>query len=267
VVLGPNDDLGPTVGHEHDDRAVVWRVGSGRQPEYGSRAVPWSTLEVRWFLPCAPEGSGSPLESWFRTRPRHGGGEPPPLAWEPAPPSWRQDRYLMIPGHDDMGIKWRERRLEIKGREASLGRRAFAPGIEGLCERWIKWSFGGDPIAHRLLELFRGAEGVVLVEKRRLQRCIRVEPAGGVVEVGRDALRQRGVNAELTRIRLPGARIGSHWSLAFEAFPADQQMAEPFAQVVAGFLEGCPALPLSAGRSMSYPRWLLEVAPPAGAPG
>jgi hypothetical protein len=208
------------------------------------------------------------MEVWFRTRPRYGGGEPPPLAWEPAPPAWRGDRYLMIAGHDDVGIKWREGRLEIKGREASSGYRAFAPGIEGLCERWIKWSYAGNPIAQRFLELSRGAsDGIVLVEKRRLQRCIRLEPLGGAVEVGRDALRQRGANVELARVRIPGSRIESHWSLAFEAFPGDQQMPEPFAQLVAGFLEGCPALPLSVEHSMSYPRWLLDFAPPARAPG
>jgi hypothetical protein len=237
-------------------------------PSMGVAGVPWSTLEVRWFLPGALERSGSQMEAWFRGRPPHGGGEPPPLAWEPAPPAWRQDRYLVVPGHDDMGIKWREGRLEIKGREASLGPRAFAPGIEGLCERWIKWSYAGEPIAHRFLELFRGAaDGVVQVEKRRLQRCIRLEPSGGVVEVGRDAMRRRGVNLELARIRMSGSRIESHWSLAFEAFPGDQQMVEPFAQIVAGFLESCPALPLPAARSMSYPRWLLDVAPPARALG
>jgi hypothetical protein len=207
------------------------------------------------------------MEAWFRTRPRYGGGEPPALGWVPAPPSWRQDRYLLIPGHDDMGIKWREGRLEIKGREASLGCRAFGPGIEGLCERWIKWSYASAAIEQRFLELFRGASGVVVVEKRRLQRCIRFEPAGDVVEVGRDALRQRGVNLELAQIRLSGSRIESHWSLAFEAFPGDQRMPEPFARVVAGFLQGCPALPLSAGHSMSYPRWLRDIAPPARAPG
>ena len=40
-------------------------------------------------------------------------------------------------------------------------------------------------------------------------------------------------------------------------------MAEPFAQVVAGFLDGCPALPLAAERSMAYPRWLLDLDRPA----
>jgi hypothetical protein len=40
-------------------------------------------------------------------------------------------------------------------------------------------------------------------------------------------------------------------------------MAEPFEQAVAEFLKHCPALPLSADNSISYPRWLLEVDPAA----
>jgi hypothetical protein len=77
-----------------------------------------------------------------------------------------------------------------------------------------------------------------------------------VEEIGPNDRRQRGVNIELAEIRVPGPRCHLHWSLAFEGFPSDQ-VAESFAQVVAGFLAGCPALPLSAERSMSYPCWLL----------
>jgi hypothetical protein len=168
-----------------------------------------------------------------------------------------------------MGIKWREGRLEIKGREAALGCMAFAPGTEGVCERWLKWSYAGAAVERRFLGLFRGAapEGVVLVEKRRLQRYLRLDPGLGPVEVGRDARRRRGINLELAQIRMPGSRIEPHWSLAFEAFPGDQHMAEPFAQVVAGFFESCPKLPLFVEHSMSYPRWLLDLDRPAPAYG
>jgi hypothetical protein len=223
-----------------------------------------STFEARWFFPGPLEETGPGVEAWFRTR-AIGSGGPATIAWAPAPPGWRQDRYLVVPGHDDMGIKWRDGRLEIKGREAALGHTVFAPGLEGMCERWLKWSYAGAAIERRFLGLFQGgvAEGVVLVEKRRLQRHLRLHPALGPVEVGGDAPRQRGVNLELAQIRMPGSRIESHWSLAFEAFPGDQHMAESFPQVVAGFLDGCPALPLAAERSMAYPRWLLDLDRPA----
>jgi hypothetical protein len=247
----------------YPDRDIGFKLARARIR--GDLALVVTTLEVRWFVPgSVAEHAG--IESWFRTRPiADGSGGPAAIDWDPAPPAWRQDRYLVVPGHDDMGIKWRDGRLEIKGREAALGHTAFAPGTEGMCERWLKWSYAGAAIEQRFLGLFQGgaAEGVVLVEKRRLQRHLRLDPALGPVEVGSGARRERGVNLELAQIRMPGSRIESHWSLAFEAFPGDLQMPEPFAQIVAGFLDGCPVLPLSAERSMAYPRWLRDLDRPA----
>jgi hypothetical protein len=223
--------------------------------------VSWSTLEVRWFFPGPLAESGAGVEAWFRSRARCDGGDGPlPVAWDPAPPAWREDRYLLVPDQDDMGIKWREGRLEIKGREAALGPTPFAPGIEGVCERWLKWSYAGEAIERRFTDVFhgRGADAVVTVEKRRLQRHLHLKRSGAVVEVDRADPRRRGVDVELAQIRVLGASgSGSslHWSLGFEAFPSDKVGAR-FAEIVPGFLDGCPALPLNADRSMPYPRWL-----------
>jgi hypothetical protein len=221
--------------------------------------MPLSTLEMRWFFPGPLEESGSGMEVWFRTRPRYGSSRPPaPIGWDPAPPAWRQDRYLLVPGNDDMGIKWREGRLEIKGRTSALGPQVLASGIEGMGERWLKWSYEGDAIEQRFRDLFGNdlAQEVVTVEKRRLQRHLSLDPGGAVDEVRPHDPRQQGVNIELAEIRAPGPPSHLHWSLAFEASPSDQVCAS-FPQIVAGFLAGCPALPLSVDRSMSYPGWLL----------
>ena len=222
-----------------------------------------STLEARWFLPGPLEETGPGVEAWFRTRPIDAGGGPAQVAWDPAPPAWRQDRYLVLPGEDDMGIKWREGRLEIKGREAALGYVAFAPAIAGLCERWIKWSYAGEAIERRCRALFHGGAtpGIVVVEKRRLQRLLALDAAGAATEIRGREPRARGVNVELAQVRLAGPR--AYWSLAFEAFPGDAGMAAPFSRIVARFLEGCPARPLVAEQSMAYPRWLLELDPPS----
>ena len=223
----------------------------------------WSTLEVRWFFPGPLEESGSGMEAWFRTRPRYcGSGQPASIRWQPAPPAWRQDRYLLVPGSSDMGIKWRERRLEIKGRTSASGAQMLAPGIAGVREGWLKWSYAGEAIERRFSDLFANgsAQRPVTVEKRRLQRHLKFDPAGVVTEVRLDDRREHGINIELAEIRVPGAVCHLHWSLGFEAFPSDQ-VSESVAQVVARFLADCPALPLSAERSMSYPCWLLAFSP------
>jgi hypothetical protein len=180
------------------------------------------------------------------------------MRWDPAPPAWRQDRYLLVPGDDDMGIKWREGRLEIKGRTSAGGLQVLAPEIAGVCERWLKWSYAGAAVEQRFSDLFGNgtAHGAVAIEKRRLQRHLNIDPKGAVTEIRLDDRRERGINVELAQIRLPGPSSDLHWSLAFEAFPSDQ-LCELFAPVVASFLADCPALPLGAHRSMSYPCWLL----------
>jgi hypothetical protein len=146
-----------------------------------------------------------------------------------------------------------------------LGQLVFARGIEGRAERWIKWSYAGSTIERSFPGLFQddAAAGVAVVAKRRLQRCLWIDGTSGPVEVSSDQPRPRGVDIELVQIRVTGPQSASYWSLAFEAFPGDQQMAGPFERTVAEFLKDCPALPLGADRSMSYPRWLLEVDPAA----
>ena len=223
--------------------------------------MPSSTLEIRWFFSGSLEQSGSGMEVWFTSRRRYGGSDrAAPIAWDPTPPAWRQDRYLLVPGGDDMSIKWREGRLEIKARTSTSGPQVFAPAIAGECEHWLKWSYAGDAIDRRFHDIFENslARGVVAVEKRRLQRHLNLGPAGTVDEVRPGDGRERGINIELAEIRVPGPAGHVHWSLAFEAFPNDQ-VFELFGQVVAAFLAGCPALPLSADQSMSYPRWLLAL--------
>jgi hypothetical protein len=235
------------------DLGIRPRLARQRSAEMG---LALATIEVRWFFQ-GPLSAAPDVEPWFMTRP---GGDAAPAGWEPAPPAWREDRYLPVPDADDIGIKWREGRLEIKGRIADLGPCAFAPDIEGRCERWIKWSSAGEFVSQRFLGLFEGraAAGIILVEKRRLQWLFKLGEGGETTAVNGSEPRVCGLNLELARIRV-GGRGEEHWSLAFEAFPGDTTIDVPFMQAVARLLEGCPALPLSAARSMAYPRRLRQV--------
>jgi hypothetical protein len=219
------------------------------------RRLLYSTFEVRWFF-AGPAEAG--VEDWFRGRLLDGSGHGSPITWQPEPPAWRRDRYLRIPAAADMGIKWREGRLEIKGREATLGCHIFGPEIEGVVERWLKWSFGGELIERRYSALFADGAGVITVDKRRLQRHVRVEPSGRAVEVGPSHDRERGVDVELTDVHVAGSSAEAHWSMAFEAFPADPPMTIHLSSFVSCFLQECPVLPLVAARSMSYPQWLMQ---------
>ena len=249
-----------TDGHP---RHVLTGAGASARcagPYWEGLRVPWSTLEVRWFLSGPPAAIGSALEAWFRGPPPYGGGDPPmPMAWQPAPPAWRQDRYLLVPGEDDIGIKWREGRLEIKGREAALGHRAFAPKIEGVCERWVKWSYAGAAIEHRFRRLFCGWRRTRCGDPREAAPPAPSPPRTRAESRSGSMIRASAVwISNSRRSGSPGHQNHTRAALVarLRSLPR-ATAARQFVQIVARVLDGCPALPLSAERSMSYPHWLL----------
>jgi hypothetical protein len=207
--------------------------------------MPLITCEMRWFL----DGElPREAERWFAD-------VPGPAAAAP----WREDRYLILPGVADLGIKQRESKLEIKGRTAVLGIHAVAAEIEGSAERWCKWSYdAASSIGERFGGWLRGPEAMV-VGKGRAQRHFLLEPGGPAQPIAKRDLTQRGFSLELTRIRLAA---GDHWSLGIEAAPDDAALLADLLRALGVVLQGFP-LPLPPARSMAYPAWLLK----AGDPG
>jgi hypothetical protein len=202
--------------------------------------MPLITCELRWFF----EGLvPAEVEAWFAC------GRPQA---EPA----REDRYLMLPGVTGMGIKAREGRLEIKGRTAELGHHAIAPGIEGVAERWCKWSYDAvvEARMHRLIQ-----DHGVIMTKARAQRFYLLIVGGSAQQTTERDLIRRGFSLELTRIRLGDA---DHWTLGVEAAgaeaaPDDDTLLADLLHALHDVLYGFP-LSLPRARSMSYPGWLAR---------
>jgi hypothetical protein len=133
--------------------------GSQRVVE-GSGAANVRTLEIRWFFAEDQPGLKSPFD----------GFTPEQFALES-----RTDRYLLVPGREDLGIKVRQGRLEVKYRIGRPEGFKAAPGIRGRVECWEKLGFelapGGVPGA--LPENF-GASWVEL-HKQRWAASVRLE--------------------------------------------------------------------------------------------
>lgn len=134
---------------------------------------PYPSLEVRWFLDGEPEAHPE-LPDWFlHSRPvgRHG---------HIAEPRWQgrlndePDLYLLLQGSDDMGVKWREGALQLKGRVANLGTEVFAGRHYGHVQRWLKWSYGELPDAYRRLFAPEADLHCVAVHKTRLLRHMQI---------------------------------------------------------------------------------------------
>ncbi len=215
---------------------------------------PLTSREVRWFLKGSRQDHEGLVSQFHEFSPyeRH------PSAGEPA---WRgrlgdvPDAYLLVPGSLDMGIKWREGLLQIKGRTAVPGNARF--GIHaGSVECWAKWSYAGLPPAWK--DLFHGASlrrdiRRVAVSKQRLVRLFRLTASGNLLELDADSQVNRGMAAEITEAAIDGREF---LTLGFEAFPNDPVTARYFLPVVTEFLEAMSTPVLNLSRSMSYPAWL-----------
>lgn len=221
-----------------------------------TESIPLATHEVRWFLEGKIE-QHSALKLWFETV------APFPKAYDLGPLVWkeRSDCYLLVPNSDDMGIKWREGEMQIKGRVSSLGTQVFCGRHQGQVERWIKWSYADLPIAYQQLFIAEPTElATVSVWKNRALRKVRLDTfTGKAEEVDVEASIDRCLEFELTDLEV--ARK-SYCSLAFEAFPDDSAMNAAFTQTVEAFLSRLTTSALTASNSQSYPAWLSRITVP-----
>jgi hypothetical protein len=218
--------------------------------------IPLASHEVRWFFEGWAEDHHA-LKQWFETT------EPVKKDAAVTAPLWKDrvdgqpDVYLRIPGSEDLGIKWREGELQIKGRTAALGTQAFGKIHHGRVERWVKWSYANMPDEFRTLFAEGSRLPRVAVHKSRALRKLRLDTMlGSAQEVDPKTLVDRGLGCELTNLVVSGARF---CSLGFEAFPDDAAMHEAFARTVSLFLEGLQSVELGVPNSMSYPMWFGQL--------
>jgi hypothetical protein len=208
--------------------------------------IPLASHEVRWFFEGRAEDHLN-LKKWFESA-------------AAGPPSWKgrdgdqPDVYLQIPGSEDVGIKWREGELQIKGRTAMLGTQVFGRNHYGRVERWVKWSYAKMPDKFRTLFAEPTRLPCISVRKTRALRKLHLDTMLGTAqEVDAKTFVDRGLGCELTNLEVAGKRF---CSLGFEAFPDDAAMHGAFSTTVSAFLDGLQNVELSAAKSMSYPTWL-----------
>lgn len=215
--------------------------------------LPFTSREVRWFFKGSLEQITG-LGQWFQAAepfPKRGDVPPPVLEsrLDDAP-----DVYLLLPDHADMGIKWRERLLQIKGRVDSVGPTVYCGRHEGVVERWVKWSYGDLPEEYR--SFFEPGQQLrtASVYKTRAVRLVDLQRGiADAEEVGIKTWLDCGIAAEITDLEFDGNR---YCTLGFEAFPDAEITGEVFNGAVAAFLDAFGEPALQPGQSMSYPAWL-----------
>ena len=209
--------------------------------------------EVRWFIESTNENS-TILKKWIEDKDPYDekGQFPGKGIWKKDD---REDKYVVVPGSTDMGIKWREGQLQIKGRSEDAGMQVFNGRMQGRVEQWLKWSYEGADIANAFLPWFKGkldkGPTIIPVKKTRALRKIRIDGREVATEV--NDYPDRAVNVELTNLEVFGKR---YWSIGFEAFPDDSNMSSAFSQVAEKFLSTLRGVELSPQNCYSYPSWL-----------
>ncbi len=208
-----------------------------------SEITGFRTREVRWFLNRPiPEAA-----HWF--------GPLPPGAHTRES---REDVYLVLPDRNDIGVKFRENKLELKYRLKAHGPQEVLPGIRGSLESWEKLGFPSTPnsTASNLPEGSRATRVPVL--KQRLASILEQTDAGAVFHsLGTPVL--AGVQFEYTKLEV----LGSDWYTLGLEWPEDNEVALPTA-LLSDLLAPCG---LAADSSMGYPEFLQRVVRDQAIPG
>ncbi len=192
------------------------------------------TVETRWFYPGAIP---SDVLAWYHY------GECAPEA-QPT----RIDYYLRLANTDDLGIKLREGRVEIKQRAAQYGVEHLHERVHGLVEGWRKWSFGVNDIGSGI-----GNIGWIAIRKARRLRRYLVTDDGEIVALTGTEMITQGCNIELAEVTLHGE---PWWSLAFETFGPEATLHTTFTRVAQHTLRGDTIPYLDAEHSYGYAHWL-----------
>jgi len=178
------------------------------------------TLEMRWFK----QGKIPTLISeWFQQKCPGtilGGTET------------RTDWYLQpIAPCNDLNIKFRQGRIEVKWREKQLTSVALHPQGEGRMEQWVKWLCE----AESLQEFDPQDSAWVAVTKARLQRQWKLSS-------------EAFCNVELTQLNV---KDQNWWTLGLES-TGDAQSLSEIAQAVS---QTCPET-FTQTDAAAYPYWL-----------
>ena len=171
-------------------------------------------------------------------------------------PESREDVYLYVPECDYLGIKLRQKRLEIKLRKAELGNMTFGDNLAGKLEKWVKWSCE-DPTTESLLppDLIKKAPWVS-VQKVRQQRKYEINGDRTLKSVPMERNISQGCNLEITQLTI---RDNAWWSLALEAFGKDDRLTKNLEITANWVFQNNGVLELQLQNSYAYPKWLSLV--------
>jgi hypothetical protein len=203
------------------------------------------STELRWFYSGTLPDT---IAHWFRQD---------DLGEHLVPPETREDQYLVISECDYLNIKLRQNRLEIKCRQAELGKLQVSEQLAGKVEQWIKWMCE-DPATERLISASQLTQGPWLrVQKERSQHKYQVLADSSLTTVPLNTSISQGCTVEITQLKVESV---AWWSLALEAFGDDASRMHILQTVARWLSYTYPGAKLEIQNSCGYPQWLSKLA-------
>jgi hypothetical protein len=202
----------------------------------------YSTVEVRWFYRGAIPDE---VRYWL-------GISGSPAIQE----TTRIDTYFCLPEYDDLGIKLRQDRLEIKQRHRHLGELTFSECASGYVEAWRKWSFPLAIADQQPAALTLPTGAWLQVKKIRLLYRFGLGDDRRLLALPPDVVAGPGCEVEASNIWITGQQW---WSLAFETFGPESSLEDSLLATAENLLVHKEAPILAARASYGYPSWLARI--------
>ena len=166
----------------------------------------------------------------------------------------RSDHYLLVQGCDNIGIKIRNSRLEIKRRRDVQPYDISKLNISGNIERWERWEWNDKTACIEIEQLIYKDDKNpwIKVDKKRWQKKFSVHD--NILLLVPSQVLYSDLAMEITELKSNGE---SWWTIGFDLFT--EQDRSFFDQLI----ETCPVLQLEVDLkkewSFGYPSWLSRV--------
>lgn len=198
----------------------------------------YPSTEIRWFF----DKENSRIIDWFARK---------EISFQSI--QKRTDHYLRY-GQEDIGIKLREGKVEIKKRTAGPEVLEAGSHATGYRESWTKWSFGidrQDPWADKIINLQIGKQEWTAVDKWRLGVKRTFDDLGHLVFKPINELVSSACQIEFTRLLINGK---TYFTFGIEWY------GETFVPLEASTLDEILGDSVfSIDRSMGYAAFLMTV--------
>ena len=192
----------------------------------------FASSEIRWFT----RHEDKPISAWFAEL---------GLSFSAS----RTDFYLPLPGRDDLNVKLREGRVEVKQRVEDPHPFQLAPRAKGSFEEWVKWSFkvdGEDELSRAIIQ----EKKFNWIEVRKERMAVVLTPSGIAPP---QQIVPAGCQIEYTRIQVRGE---TWYTFGLEWF--GEERVEPGIALLSAILEDTFLKPEN---SMSYAGLLNSMEP------